>query len=172
MPPGSFCLNNTRPGIRQASVSFAACGCPERMPIPGKEPSRWVYLGKVYVLPDFRNSGIGAQLVETAIEFSQGIKAARMVLSPSPASRNFYARLGFQPAAELNILRFWSEPRLGTVGRQGRMESRAGADQDVSAGAAEPVPPACPEEALFAVGQEAQCQRGDRGPGGQSSGVG
>lgn len=78
----------------------------ERMPKPGKEPSRWVYLGNVYVLPAFRNSGIGAQLVEAAIEFSQGIKAARMVLSPSPASRNFYARLGFQPAAELNILRF------------------------------------------------------------------
>lgn len=78
----------------------------ERMPKPGKEPSRWVYLGNVYVLPASRNSGIGAQLVEAAIEFSQGIKAARMVLSPSPASRNFYARLGFQPAAELNILRF------------------------------------------------------------------
>lgn len=78
----------------------------ERMPKPGKEPSHWVYLGNVYVLPEFRNAGIGAQLVQEAIAFSRGIKAARMVLSPSPASRNFYTRLGFQPAAELNILRF------------------------------------------------------------------
>ncbi|NUU30061.1 GNAT family N-acetyltransferase [Arthrobacter sp. C9C5] len=78
----------------------------ERMPKPGKPPSRWVYLGNVYVLPDFRNAGIGAQLVQTAVEFSQGINAARMVLSPSPASRTFYARLGFQPADELSVLRF------------------------------------------------------------------
>ena len=78
----------------------------ERMPKPGKAPSRWVYLGNVYVLPDFRNAGIGARLVQAAIEFSQGTNAARMVLSPSPASRNFYARLGFQPAEELRVLRF------------------------------------------------------------------
>ncbi|MGO4193029.1 GNAT family N-acetyltransferase [Arthrobacter sp. YAF17] len=78
----------------------------ERMPKPGKHPSRWVYLGNVYVLPDFRNAGIGARLVRAAIEFSQSIKAARMVLSPSPASRNFYARLGFQAADELRVLRF------------------------------------------------------------------
>ena len=78
----------------------------ERMPKPGKEPSRWVYLGNVYVLPEFRNAGIGAQLVQKAIAFSRGIKAGRMVLSPSPASRTFYARLGFEPAEELNVLRF------------------------------------------------------------------
>jgi predicted N-acetyltransferase YhbS len=58
------------------------------------------------VLPDFRNAGIGAQLVQAAVEFSRGINAARTVLSPSPASRNFYARLGFQPAEELSVLRF------------------------------------------------------------------
>ncbi|QDY90882.1 GNAT family N-acetyltransferase [Arthrobacter sp. UKPF54-2] len=78
----------------------------ERMPKPGKPSSCWVYLGNVYVVPARRNAGIGAQLVQRAIEFSQGIKAVRMVLSPSPASRSFYARLGFRPAAELNILRF------------------------------------------------------------------
>lgn len=78
----------------------------ERMPKPGKPPSCWVYLGNVYVLPDFRNAGIGAQLVQAAVEFSRGLNAGRMVLSPSPASRNFYARLGFQPAEELSVLRF------------------------------------------------------------------
>lgn len=77
----------------------------ERMPKPGKPLSCWVYLGNVYVLPDFRKAGIGAQLVQAAIGFSRSIRAARMVLSPSPASRSFYARLGFQPAEELNILR-------------------------------------------------------------------
>jgi GNAT superfamily N-acetyltransferase len=78
----------------------------ERMPEPGKASSRWVYLGNAYVLPAFRNAGIGGRLVEASIQFSQSIKAARMVLSPSAESRDFYARLGFQPAAELNIRKF------------------------------------------------------------------
>ncbi len=78
----------------------------ERMPKPGTESSRWVYLGNVYVLPEFRNAGIGGRLVDASIQFSQSIKAVRMVLSPSAESRGFYARLGFEPAGELNILRF------------------------------------------------------------------
>lgn len=78
----------------------------ERMPKPGKEPSRWVYLGNAYVLPQFRNAGIGGRLVRASIEFSRDIKAVRMVLSPSPESKSFYARLGFEPAGDLNILKF------------------------------------------------------------------
>ena len=77
-----------------------------RPPKPGTESSRWVYLGNSYVLPEFRNEGIGGRLVEASIRFAQGIKAVRMVLSPSDESRDFYARLGFEPAGELNILRF------------------------------------------------------------------
>ena len=76
------------------------------MPKPGTEPSRWVYLGNAYVLPEFRNEGIGGRLEEASIRVAHGIKAVRMVLPPSDESRDFYARLGFEPAAELNILRF------------------------------------------------------------------
>jgi GNAT superfamily N-acetyltransferase len=54
----------------------------ERMPKPGTEGSRWVYLGNAYVHPEFRNAGIGGRLVNAAIQFSQSIKAVRMVLSP------------------------------------------------------------------------------------------
>jgi len=78
----------------------------ERMPKPGGESSRWVYLGNAYVLPEFRNTGIGGRLVEASIHFAERIQAVRMVLSPSPESRDFYSRLGFQPAGDLNILRF------------------------------------------------------------------
>ena len=78
----------------------------ERMPKPGKDISRWVYMGNVYVLPDRRNAGIGAQLVEAALAYSREINAVRMLLSPSSESRSFYARLGFVPAEELNVLTF------------------------------------------------------------------
>lgn len=77
----------------------------ERMPKPGTETSCWVYLGNAYVLPDFRNGGIGGRLVEASIRFAQSIKAVRIVLSPSAESRDFYARLGFRSAGELNLLR-------------------------------------------------------------------
>ena len=78
----------------------------QRMPKPRKEASCWVYLGNVYVLPQHRKVGTGRLLVEASVEFSQSIGAARMVLAPSAGSRSFYARLGFQPAEELDIRKF------------------------------------------------------------------
>lgn len=55
------------------------------------------------MLPAHRNAGIGGRLVEAAIEFSEGIGAARMVLSPSAESQGFYRRLGFHAAEELSM---------------------------------------------------------------------
>jgi predicted N-acetyltransferase YhbS len=77
-----------------------------RMPKPGKAASCWAYFGNVYVLPQHRNAGIGGQLVRAGIEFSRGIGAARIVLSPSADSRNLYERFGFKPAQELSLLQF------------------------------------------------------------------
>ncbi|WP_066294154.1 GNAT family N-acetyltransferase [Arthrobacter sp. B6] len=73
------------------------------MPKPGKPASCWVYLGNVFVLPAHRNASTGGRLVEAAIAFSEGIGAARMVLSPSAESQGFYRRLGFHPAEELSM---------------------------------------------------------------------
>ncbi|ALE04942.1 hypothetical protein AL755_04645 [Arthrobacter sp. ERGS1:01] len=50
--------------------------------------------------------GVGGRLLDAAIEFSQDIQAARMVLSPSDESQNFYARHGFVPAEELLVRSF------------------------------------------------------------------
>lgn len=78
-----------------------------RMPKPRRPASCWVYIGNVYVLPAQRNSGIGAQLMEAAISYSQGIDAARIVLSPSTEAQSFYQRLSFEPAGELSVRRLW-----------------------------------------------------------------
>jgi predicted N-acetyltransferase YhbS len=78
----------------------------ERMPKPGTASTRWVYVGNVYVLPAFRNAGIGGELMQQSIRFSEAIGAARMVLSPSAQARSFYRRLGFEPAQELSVLHF------------------------------------------------------------------
>ncbi|WP_248763787.1 GNAT family N-acetyltransferase [Pseudarthrobacter sp. SSS035] len=78
----------------------------ERMPKPGKKSTCWVYLGNAFVAADYRNCGVGGQLLEAASQFSQSIKAARIVLSPSAESKTFYARYGFAPAEELLVKRF------------------------------------------------------------------
>ncbi|MBO0909348.1 MULTISPECIES: GNAT family N-acetyltransferase [Arthrobacter] len=78
----------------------------ERMPKPGKPLSGWVYLANVFVLPAHRNAGVGGALVAAAVDYSRRIGAARIVTSPSPASKSFYARQGFEPADELAVYRF------------------------------------------------------------------
>ena len=78
----------------------------ERMPKPGKPASVWVYLANAYVLPAHRNAGVGGALVDAAADFARGIGAVRVVTSPSPASKDFYARHGFEAAAELAVYRF------------------------------------------------------------------
>lgn len=78
----------------------------ERMPKPGKKSTCWIYLGNVFVTAEHRNMGVGGQLMGAAIQYSQDIRAARIVLSPSDESQTFYARHGFEPAEELLVKRF------------------------------------------------------------------
>ncbi|GAA3292209.1 GNAT family N-acetyltransferase [Arthrobacter citreus] len=78
----------------------------ERMPKPGQPASVWTYLANAYVLPACRNAGVGTALVAAAVEYSRRLGAARIVTSPSPASKVFYARNGFEPADELAVYRF------------------------------------------------------------------
>ena len=78
----------------------------ERMPRPGRPASRWMYLANAYVLPEHRNAGVGGALVDAAVGYARGIGAVRVVTSPSPASKDFYARHGFEAAAELAVYRF------------------------------------------------------------------
>lgn len=78
----------------------------ERMPKPGRKSTCWVYLGNAFVAAEYRNRGVGGQLLEAAVQFSQSIRAARIVLSPSDESQTFYARHGFAPAEELLVRRF------------------------------------------------------------------
>jgi GNAT superfamily N-acetyltransferase len=73
----------------------------ERMPAPGRPPSRWGYLGNAYVLPDWRSRGIGTALLTALLEHARSERFARIVLSPSDRSIPFYRRAGFAPATTL-----------------------------------------------------------------------
>ena len=76
----------------------------ERMPRPGRVPSRWGYIGNAFVLAPYRNQGIGGQLLAAALGYAREHHFARLVLSPSERSVPFYRRAGFGPA---DVLMVW-----------------------------------------------------------------
>jgi GNAT superfamily N-acetyltransferase len=73
----------------------------ERMPRPGRPPSRWGYLGNAFVLAPYRNQGIGGRLLSAVLRYADENGFARVVLSPSERSIPFYQRAGFGPASAL-----------------------------------------------------------------------
>jgi GNAT superfamily N-acetyltransferase len=75
----------------------------ERMPRPGRPPSRWGYVGNAFVLAAYRNRGIGGILLSALLGYADENHFARVVLSPSERSIPFYQRAGFGPANALML---------------------------------------------------------------------
>jgi GNAT superfamily N-acetyltransferase len=75
----------------------------DRMPRPGHEPSRWGYLGNAFILPAYRNQGIGTQLLDAVLRYADENDFARVVLSPSHRAISLYERAGFGPAVSLML---------------------------------------------------------------------
>jgi GNAT superfamily N-acetyltransferase len=73
----------------------------ERMPSPGRAPSRWGYLANAFVLAAYRNQGVGGRLLDALLRYADAHGFARVVLSPSERSVPFYQRAGFEPADAL-----------------------------------------------------------------------
>jgi GNAT superfamily N-acetyltransferase len=88
----------------------------ERMPRPGRPPSRWGYLGNAFVLAAYRNRGIGAQLIDAALDYADRNGFVRVVLSPTCRSVPFYERAGFGPASAL-LLRTPPRATDGALGQ-------------------------------------------------------
>lgn len=86
----------------------------ERMPRPGRAPSRWGYLGNAFVLAAYRNQGIGTQLLGAILCYADENQLARVVLSPSERSIPLYERAGFGPANAL-LLRIPPQQTTGPL---------------------------------------------------------
>jgi GNAT superfamily N-acetyltransferase len=66
-----------------------------RMPKPGREESRWGYVGNMFVRENSRNRGIGSALLAEVIAAAQERSYARLVVSPNAEAVAFYRRAGF-----------------------------------------------------------------------------
>lgn len=77
----------------------------EKLPNPVSEPEHHAYITNVYVLPDWRNAGVGALLLEAALDWCRNSEIDAVFLWPSDRSRSFYMRHGFSVRDDLFALR-------------------------------------------------------------------
>jgi GNAT superfamily N-acetyltransferase len=94
-----------------ASVDGVAVGCAwlfvvDRIPGPGRFVRRSGMLQSVYVKPELRSAGIGAQLVHFLIDEAKTMELDYLMVHPSSASFTFYRRLGFVESGKVLELRF------------------------------------------------------------------
>lgn len=66
----------------------------EKLPNPGAERERHLYVSNVFVTPASRG-GVGSRLVETALAWAAAQQIDRVILWPSARSRSMYQRYGF-----------------------------------------------------------------------------
>lgn len=77
----------------------------EKLPNPVSEPEHHAYITNVYVLPDYRNDGVGGLLMDAALEWCRNSEIDAVFLWPSDRSRSFYMRYGFSVRDDLFALR-------------------------------------------------------------------
>ena len=76
----------------------------DRMPVAGRPSAgRWGYVGNVFVLPEFRDAGVGRTLMEGLISWSAAAGLEHLRLAPSVRSWPFYERLGFQAGSVVEL---------------------------------------------------------------------
>ena len=77
----------------------------DKVPNPVDEPEQHAYVTNVYVVPERRDGGVGALLMDEAMAFCRQQDVDTILLWPSARSRSFYARHGFAATADVMALR-------------------------------------------------------------------
>jgi GNAT superfamily N-acetyltransferase len=82
----------------------------DKLPRPGRFGHRWGYVTNVYVIPEMRNTGLGAELMEHVQAWAREADLEFLLLWPSERAVPFYQRTGF--ALEQDAL-IWELPARG-----------------------------------------------------------
>jgi GNAT superfamily N-acetyltransferase len=67
----------------------------EKLPNPNGHRDYHGYISSVYVVPEFRNAGLGSALLQACISEAETLNVDALFLWPSARSRPLYARHGF-----------------------------------------------------------------------------
>ncbi len=75
-----------------------------RVPVPGKRAGPIGYLTNVYVAPEHRNTGLGAQMLDRVKTWCREQEYSLVIVWPTERSRPFYRRGGFDRPDEPLVL--------------------------------------------------------------------
>ncbi|WP_044101887.1 GNAT family N-acetyltransferase [Neolewinella persica] len=82
-------------------VANASLKLVSMIPRPNRPEDTFGYLTNVYTIPEYRNQGIGSQLLQGIKDWSASEDLEVVIVWPSEKSRTFYQRLGFQASDEI-----------------------------------------------------------------------
>ena len=83
-----------------------------RVPVPGKRAGPIGYLTNVYVAPEHRNGGLGAQMLDRVKAWCAEEGFSLVIVWPTERSRSFYRRGGFDRPDEPLVLEVSSDDPL------------------------------------------------------------
>jgi len=85
-------------------VAHMAVGVVHGVPRPARASDQWGYLTDCYTRPAYRNAGVGSALLARVRAWAEARDLELLLVWPSEASADFYARAGFAPPAGIAIL--------------------------------------------------------------------
>jgi ribosomal protein S18 acetylase RimI-like enzyme len=71
-----------------------------QLPMRQRLQGSWGYLTNCYVLPEYRNRGIGRELLEHVKNWSESRGCSLLIVWPSARSYSFYRRFGFEKGTD------------------------------------------------------------------------
>ena len=83
-----------------------------RVPVPGKVAGPIGYLTNVYVVPEHRNLGLGARMLDSVTTWCRERAYSLLIVWPTERSRPFYGRAGFARLDEPFALELAEDPPL------------------------------------------------------------
>lgn len=83
-----------------------------RVPVPGKRAGPIGYLTNVYVVPEHRNTGLGAQMLDRMTAWCRQEGFSEVIVWPTERSRPFYTRGGFTRPDQLLVIEVEPDRRL------------------------------------------------------------
>lgn len=75
------------------------------VPRPCQPDDRFGYMTNVYTRPEYRNKGIGSELMKRAMQWAEKEGLELLIVSPGEGSLSFYSRAGFSEETDFMQLR-------------------------------------------------------------------